>query len=105
MFGIVPSNAQWGSGVYENVLVKEDGVWKFKYLHAYQTFYTNYEDGWAKRSSGIFAPYDRLPPDRPQSVPYDPYPAAFVPPFHYRNPVSGRADHYRDPSWRDSQTQ
>jgi hypothetical protein len=43
--------------------------------------------------------------DRPQSVPYDPYPAAFVPPFHYRNPVSGRADHYRDPSWRDSQTQ
>jgi SnoaL-like domain len=103
MFGIVPSNAQWGSGVYENVAVKEDGIWKFKYLHGYQTFYTNYEDGWAKKSSAIFAPYDRLPPDRPQSVPYDPYPAAFVPPFHYRNPVSGRADHYRDPSWHDTQ--
>ena len=103
MFGVVPTSAQWGSGVYENVAVKEDGVWKFKYLHAYQTFYTLYEDGWAKRASGIFAPYDRLPPDRPQSVPYDPYPAAFVPPFHYRNPVSGRADHYRDPSYKDSQ--
>jgi SnoaL-like domain len=103
MFGIVPSNAQWGSGVYENVAVKEAGVWKFKYLHAYQTFYTNYEDGWAKKSSAIFAPYERLPPDRPQSVPYDPYPAAFVPPFHYRNPVSGRADPYRDPSWHDTQ--
>jgi hypothetical protein len=102
MFGIHQTNAQWGSGVYENVLVKQDGVWKLKYLHAYQTFYTNYEDGWAKRSSGIFAPYERLPPDRPQSVTYDPYPAAFVPPFHYRNPVSGRADHHRDPSWRDS---
>ncbi len=101
MFGIEDTNAQWGSGVYENVLVKEDGVWKFKYLHAYQTFYTNYEDGWAKRSSGIFAPYERLPPDQPQSVPYSPYPAAFVPPFHYRNPVSGRAEHYADPSWRD----
>jgi len=101
MFGIHQTNAQWGSGVYENVLVKEDGVWKFKYLHAYQTFYTNYEDGWAKRSSGIFAPYERLPPDQPQSVPYSPYPAAFVAPFHYRNPVSGRADHYADPSWRD----
>jgi hypothetical protein len=100
MFGIHQTNAQWGSGVYENVLVKEDGVWKFKYLHAYQTFYTNYEDGWAKRSSAIFAPYERLPPDRPQSVPYAPYPAAFVPPFHYRNPVSGRADHYADPSLR-----
>lgn len=103
MFGIYQTNAQWGSGIYENVLVKQDGVWKFDYLHGYQSFYTLYEDGWAKRSSAIFAPYDRLPPDRPQSVPYDPYPAAFVPPFHYRNPVSGRGDHYGDPVWRDSQ--
>jgi hypothetical protein len=97
MFGIQNSNAQWGAGVYENELVKEDGVWKFAYLHAYQTFYTNYEDGWAKQASGIFAPYDRLPPDGPQSVVYDPYPAAFVPPFHYPNPVSGRMDHFGQP--------
>jgi hypothetical protein len=97
MFGIENTNAQWGAGVYENELVKQDGVWKFDYLHAYQTFYTNYEDGWAKLASGIFAPYDRLPPDGPQSVAYDPYPAAFVPPFHYRNPVSGREDHYGQP--------
>ena len=97
MFGIVNANAQWGAGVYENELVKEDGVWKFDYLHAYQTFYTNYEDGWAKKASGIFAPYDRLPPDGPQSVAYDPYPAAFVPPFHYDNPVSGRNDHTGHP--------
>jgi hypothetical protein len=97
MFGIQNVNAQWGAGVYENELVKEDGVWKFEYLHAYQTFYTNYEDGWAKRASGIFAPYDRLPPDGPQSVAYAPYPAAFVPPFHYVNPVSGRTDHFGRP--------
>ena len=97
MFGIMNANAQWGAGVYENELVKEEGIWKFKYLHAYQTFYTNYEDGWAKRSSAIFAPYERLPPDGPQSVPYDPYPAAFVPPFHYTNPVTDRADHYGRP--------
>ena len=101
MFGIENVNAQWGAGIYENQFVKEDGIWKLKYLHGYQTFYTNYEDGWAKRSSAIFAPYDRLPPDRPQSVPYDPYPAAFVPPFHYTNPVSGRADHYADPALRE----
>ena len=111
MFGLANAanperaNAQWGDGVYENVAVKEDGIWKFKYLHGYQTFYTNYEDGWAKKASAIFSPYDRLPPDRPQSVPYSPYPAAFVPPFHHRNPVSGRADHYADPNWRDSQAQ
>lgn len=97
MFGIVDANAQWGSGVYENEFVKQEGVWKLKYLHGYQTFYTNYEDGWAKRSSPIFAPYERLPPDGPQSVPYDPYPAAFVPPFHYGNPVSDRADYYGRP--------
>jgi hypothetical protein len=97
MFGILDTNAQWGAGIYENELVKQDGVWKFDYLHAYQTFYTNYEDGWAKRASGIFAPYDRLPPDGPQSVAYDPYPAAFVPPFHYPNPVSGRTDYYGRP--------
>jgi SnoaL-like domain len=97
MFGIVDANAQWGSGIYENEFVKQDGVWKLKYLHGYQTFYTNYEDGWAKRSSPIFAPYERLPPDGPQSVPYDPYPAAFVPPFHYGNPVSDRADYYGRP--------
>jgi hypothetical protein len=97
MFGILNANAQFGAGVYENELIKEDGVWKFKYLHAYQTFYTNYEDGWAKKASGIFAPYDRLPPDAPQSLAYDPYPAAFAPPFHYANPVSGRMDHYGRP--------
>jgi hypothetical protein len=28
-----------------------------------------------------------------------------VPPFHYRNPVSGRADHYADPTWHDPQKQ
>lgn len=94
MFGIHETNAQWGAGIYENQFVKEDGVWKLDYLHGYQTFYTLYEDGWAKRASAMFAPYDRLPPDRPQSVPYDPYPAAFVPPFHYTNPVTGRDDHY-----------
>jgi hypothetical protein len=97
MFSILNTNAQWGAGVYENEVVLEDGVWKFDYLHAYQTFYTLYEDGWAKRASGIFAPYDRLPPDGPQSVPYDPYPAAFVPPFHYVNPVSGRDQYFGQP--------
>jgi hypothetical protein len=99
MFGIMNARAQWGDGVYENVFVKQDGLWKLDYLHVYQTFYTDYDDGWAKKASAIFAPYERLPPDLPQSVAYDPYPAAYVPPFHYRNPVSGRADHYGDPTW------
>lgn len=92
MFGRVnregQGTAQFGEGTYENDFVLEDGVWKFRYLHAYQGHYTNYEDGWAKRASGIFAPYPDFPPDAPQTVDYDPYPAAFVPPFHYAHPVT-----------------
>ncbi|HET7607327.1 MAG TPA: nuclear transport factor 2 family protein, partial [Gammaproteobacteria bacterium] len=33
MFGIMNTNAQWGDGIYENVFVKQDGVWKLDYLH------------------------------------------------------------------------
>jgi SnoaL-like protein len=101
MFGIYGVNAQWGSGIYENRFVKEDGVWKIDYLHGYWTFYTNYEDGWARKASPMFGQYERLPPDRPLSVPYEGYPTPFVPPFHYVNPVSGRSDHYGDSRLRE----
>lgn len=97
MFDRAGSDAQWGSGIYENEFVKEDGIWKFRYLHAYHTFYTNYDDGWAKNSLPFMPPYQRLPPDNPQSVAYEPWPAPFVPPFHYANPVTGRRDHYGRP--------
>ena len=30
------------------------------------------------------------PPDMPTSLKYEPYPANFVTPFHYKNPVSGK---------------
>jgi SnoaL-like protein len=103
MFGIMNTNAQWGVGVYENVFAKQDGIWKIAYLHGYYTMYTNYEDGWAKRATPIFGVYARLPPDRPQSVPYAAYPAAFVPAFHYKNPVTGRTDYYGDPIYHDPQ--
>lgn len=64
----------WGSGIYENELVKEDGVWKFKRLHFYRTWLVDYKDGWATPVKGE----GQL------------YPSRFTPPFHYRNPVSGR---------------
>jgi hypothetical protein len=90
MYGQINRNAQWGEGVYENTFVKENGVWKYKNLHGFQTFYTNYDGGWAKHSAGMFSPFAGYPPDMPQSIPYEVYPAVFVPPFHYRNPVTGR---------------
>ena len=90
MFGATGRAAQWGEGIYENTFIKENGVWKYKNLHGYQTYYTNYDAGWAKHSAGMFDPFPGYPPDLPQSVAYDPYPAAFTPPFHYRHPVTGR---------------
>jgi hypothetical protein len=64
----------WGGGIYENELVKVDGVWKFRRLHLYRTYKVNYRNGWTS------------PVDDPQQL----FPSRFTPPFHYRNPVSGR---------------
>jgi hypothetical protein len=91
MFGAADGRgAQWGEGVYENRFIRENGVWKYQNLNGFQTFYANYEDGWAKKSSGMFSPFPGYPPDLPQSVDYDPYPALFTPPFHYVHPVTGQ---------------
>ncbi len=82
--------ANWGLGVLENEYVKEGGVWKIQSLHLYTTMYTPYEEGWGKTALPNPGPSAELPPDRPPSVEYAPYPAAFVVPFHYENPVTGK---------------
>jgi hypothetical protein len=81
--------AQWGLGVLENDYVKEDGVWKIQRHHFFTTMYTPYEAGWAKTAIPNAGPSAELPPDRPPSVAYEAYPAAFVVPFHYDHPVTG----------------
>lgn len=81
--------ARWGTGVYENTYVKTDGVWKIETLHAYHTMYTPYEDGWGVKALPNNEPLESLPPDEPPSVVYAPFPAYFVVPFHYQNPVTG----------------
>ena len=83
--------ARWGLGVFENEYVKEGGVWKIQTLHLYTTMYTPYEDGWAKTAMPNEGPSSELPPDRPPTVDYKAFPAAFVVPFHYDNPVTGAA--------------
>ena len=82
--------ANWGLGVLENDYVKESGVWKIQSLHLYTTMYTPYEEGWGKTALPNPGPSAELPPDRPPSVAYAPYPAPFVVPFHYENPVAGK---------------
>lgn len=82
----------WGAGTYENEYVKEDGVWKISKLHLYSTMRTPVGDGWGKTALPRTSPSRALPPDRPPSVDYENYPAVFVPPFHYGNPVTDPYD-------------
>ena len=82
--------ARWGLGVFENDYVKDNGVWKIQHLHLYTTLSTPYEEGWAKVAIPNGGPLADLPPDRPPSVAYEAFPAAFVVPFHYENPVTGK---------------
>jgi hypothetical protein len=89
--------ARWGTGVYENEYVKEDGVWKMLSLRLYTTMRTPYEDGWGKTALPVPGPIPDLPADRPPSIAFEAYPAVFVAPFHYENPVTGRPPYAGSP--------
>ncbi len=90
MTGHVGQDAQWSEGIYENKLVKQDGVWKFSAVHFYPTFITDYDKGWAKDAKPAPGPSAQLPPDRPPTERYRIFPQAHVPPFHYVNAVTGK---------------
>lgn len=79
----------WGAGIYENEYIKEDGVWKISKLHLFSTMRTPVDDGWHVTALPRSEPDTDLPPDRPSSMEYENYPAVFVVPFHYENPVTG----------------
>ena len=86
------SGGNWGEGPYENEYLKEDGVWKISKLHWYATFIAPYEGGWLNVSEDAVSEHSLargVEPDQPSSENYRPYPAVYVPPFHYSNPVTG----------------
>jgi len=90
-------SAVWGEGPYEIRYRKgEDGIWRIRKLHFYRTYHTPFDEGWAKARSPLGGVRPHLPPDLPPSVEYEPWPAVFIPPFHYANPVSGSRQHTRD---------
>jgi hypothetical protein len=84
--------SQWMGGVYENEYVKENGVWKIAKDQVFNTYFVPYTVGW-KDSTPRPPPgiTDANPPDSPPTVPFEMYPSAFLPPFHYPHPVTGEA--------------
>ena len=89
MAGALGESAIWGEGPYENEYVKENGVWKIKTLHWYQSMVVPYEGGWQLNTdvNGGKWVSSKLPPDLPPSVDYKTWPDVYVPPFHFPNPV------------------
>ncbi len=83
-------SAYIGGGTRENEYVKENGVWRIQSDHLYLTYLADYEKGWAHGALPAPGPSKTLPPDRPPSTNYRPFPAFQELPFHYPNPVTGR---------------
>jgi hypothetical protein len=92
MMGNFNRSAMWMGGIYENQFVKIDGRWQFFKDQQINTYFAPYETGWKdlpqRPPPGVTA---SNPPDRPPSFPFDLYPKNFLPPYHYANPVTGRA--------------
>jgi hypothetical protein len=87
----VMSNAGWGLPLYENAYTKgEDGIWRISRLSGPFTMYTSW-DGWGKNALNNTWPDKFEPaPDLPPSTVYLTYPAYYIVPFHYPNPVTGK---------------
>jgi hypothetical protein len=88
--GFLNKEARWGEGTYENDYVKEGAVWKIAKLHFFVTFYVEFDKGWDKGGVPLVGPIEGSNPDQAATVRYEAYPGVFIPPYHYKNPVSGR---------------
>jgi hypothetical protein len=96
--GFVGKEELCGEAVYENAYVREDGVWKIAKLHAFVTYYVRWDAGWSKGGVPMGTALPELPPDAPQTVDYKSFPHVYIPPYHYKNPVTGAA-------WKEEQPQ
>jgi SnoaL-like domain len=88
---------QWfEAGVYENIYVKEDGLWKIRRLDLQLAFRCDYQTGWRYALPGVGGETPKLYPESPTGPDaWEPgrsatWPKAFAQPFHYPHPVTGR---------------
>lgn len=84
------ANGIWGVGIYENRYVKQGGTWKIAGLHFYVTAETDYDAGLMKSAIPMEGPSALFPPDRPPSEVYRAFPGAYIPPFSFNHPVTGK---------------
>jgi hypothetical protein len=88
----VMSSGGWGHVYYEDDYIKENGVWKIKKLHGPFNMYSGYKLGWVDQVIVNTFPEKFLPwPDLPPTIIYLTYPSYYIEPFHYPNPVTGKA--------------
>jgi hypothetical protein len=89
--GFVGRESMWGEGTYENAYVREDGAWKIAKLHFFVTYYVDYDKGWTHGGVPLAGPLPEMVPDETQTIAYGAFPQVFIPPYHYPNPVTGKA--------------
>jgi hypothetical protein len=91
MMGNFEGTGRWMGGIYENNFVKRDGMWQIFKDQVFNTYFASYDEGWKnltlRPAPGIS---ETNPPDAPPTVYFEMYPSAFLPPYHYKNPVTGR---------------
>ena len=83
----VEKRALIGVTIWENVYVKEDGIWKFLKLFASDILCSPIDEGWIK------TPYianTRITEKPKEGVNFAPYPSGYIFPYNYKNPVSGK---------------
>ena len=99
IMGEAGNYSMWMGGVYENTFVKEDGIWRIKSDRVFNTYFIPYavgfKDAVPRPPPGLTA---SNPPDAPPTSPFEMYPRAFLPPYHYANPVTGNAVTLPEPS-------
>ena len=86
--------AFWEGGIYENLYVKEGGVWKINLLNYNMLWQADYDKGWAQSESHM-APLTKLfpeDPNGPDALMEMPkvWPDTRLVPFHYPHPVTGK---------------
>jgi ketosteroid isomerase-like protein len=88
----------WIGGIYENQVIKEDGVWRIQGMDLDYVWLADYATGWTgidPDASKRFAPTAEqlaaFGPDAPlRGETFAPYPRIAPMGFHFANPVSGR---------------